>query len=1102
MIRYAKRGIAAVMTAAMLFSNYSVPLSAYDAAVDTSVFEAAEQVEAPVFNEGEEGGEQPTQNTTQSEINIEINQGFSLHVKKDQLTSEQPTYMSNFVAGKNTAVMFSVDAADEAKAKEVTANWELYYKDSEGNEKLRWKGDEFAFQKYYDEDSNEYTGKMMAYVSMNPGPAKGKYNFYLSEGDKELAKYENVDFYETKPLNILAVPVNSYYSVSANVQPAGGGGCPSDKINQAVPCDDSLWNGIDNKIKTYLLDVYPVAEVNVDIGQPMEAGTAEYDMCTDDGQRKLWEEACKLQSKDKEGKDKYDIILAFVMYRQDANGCGQGYTFGKPVNIITLTDIDMLPTVAHEIAHCYGVGDEYSGGSYNYRVNNTPMGYTDKGRDKVTGEDVTDTTEWTIKNVEAYTEANKDSYYWLSGGQYQSKLGTKTAYGKAADSVNQNGSGSVISPSLHPFRLSDKTFVHYAEKDGTVYPTISYMGSGYSGSDDYYFTTSVIWDHLFNEFMVKERQGEASSTSTESTVNGFSVMADPIEDDGLELYYDDDYRFGKAKLIEVSGCINFASATQKATVSSIQVDPMFSFDGDLEYLEPMDLNGDDKAIPKENLYVFAAVDKDGKIVITEDEDKSKNEAITIFEGSTFNSAMPAPKPVASGLQTGTNKDKCYQDFCNFSFDAEYPWNYDEDISLTDAFVIVKYEDYEKNKTQAFTKDNTLWYKKAPDRVLDGKLYAVNTEEKDKITMTFDAAAYDLEGKAITSGLQTYIYYAPQGDDGEIYYVTDGYYEKMFKFNDGKATYEFDTSKFVKDEERSLYEYLWIKTTDGVNGLDLYSDAFTLTELADTKNITGDELELGDKKYKLQADLAWSQGVTYTGKKATVGQLAYAAEPDKYGKKQVARVCVSGFQLPNKDMEMWELFTVKCTPGKVKAVGAVGKFTLKVSLNTKKFNKAGWTGKEKKKIKKQLGKMIKNLNAKLKENKDTFTYTIEPVNLTFAEDVIIKATYKKQKIKVKNGKETSGDTGFDEESKKCIQIKDDGSLKKMKSLKIKAYINGISSEKPDGTKIKLKTFTISKKVAAKQFLISVTDQIENKADIETTDDCKNFFGKFKNVEVKK
>ena len=93
-------------------------------------------------------------------------------------------------------------------------------------------------------------------------------------------------------------------------------------------------------------------------------------------------------------------------------------------------------------------------------------------------------------------------------------------------------------------------------------------------------------------------------------------------------------------------------------------------------------------------------------------------------------------------------------------------------------------------------------------------------------------------------------------------------------------------------------------------------------------------------------------------------------------------------------------------------------------------------------------------------------------------------------------------------KKCIQVKDDGTLNKVKSVKVKAWINGISYEDANGKKKKLKTYTISTKYvknrdASKNWVkISVTDKVKNIVDIETLDACTNFFGKYKNVIVKK
>ena len=141
------------------------------------------------------------------------------------------------------------------------------------------------------------------------------------------------------------------------------------------------WTTLCDSLRSYLLDVYPTANIRVDEGRLLDAGDAEYDMASsDEGRKRLWQEACKRQSKLKNGKDKYDLILAFVSYHQE-DGTRRGYTFGRPANIITYTDTDMLTEVAHEIAHCYQAGDEFVGGSLSNLVNLAPSGV--EGRDFV-----------------------------------------------------------------------------------------------------------------------------------------------------------------------------------------------------------------------------------------------------------------------------------------------------------------------------------------------------------------------------------------------------------------------------------------------------------------------------------------------------------------------------------------------------------------------------------------------------------------------------------------------------------------------------------------------------------------------------------------------
>ena len=495
------------------------------------------------------------------------------------------------------------------------------------------------------------------------------------------------------------------------------------------------------------------------------------------------------------------------MYRQDKNGCGQGYTFGKPANIITLMDKDMLPTVAHEIAHCYEVGDEYDGGSYNYRVNNVPLKYTSTGRDKVTGDAVNDTTAYTMDHVDAYGK-DESKYYWFSGGQYKESLGSETVMDGKSD-IADNGSGSVVYPSLHPYLLSDQEFVHFAEDSGKAYPTLSYMGSGYSGDKNYYFTTSVIWDHLLDQFTVKsKKEGEQQEGSKLGA-------SDSVSNDDLDLYYDEGYREGESRMVEVSGCINYESVSENANVKNCEVEPMFSYDGDLSYIEYFD---EEDAVPAEDRFTFAALDKDGKVVKSPVDGEN---SIVEFYGGNFNSAMPAPTPAEIEYAKKNNidvkeLDKRYQDFCEFAFDAEYPEG-------TAMFVVVKTKEFDAKKSYTKNDKNVLWYREAPDKIIDGELKDVQAD-KDNFSFKWVAAAYDAEDKATTKDLYTMIYFAPQGDDGDVYFIEDGDYEKDFgAANGGVASFSFNPSDYTTNITDKAY--CWIKVSDGVNGLDLYTDEF-------------------------------------------------------------------------------------------------------------------------------------------------------------------------------------------------------------------------------------------------------------------------------------
>ncbi len=821
-----KQSVAVFAATAMLFTGNTVTMYAGEV---SAAKETAEIIgtDDPIVTETVSGSrnlkaeaQEPQESQSNKPYIIEINQGFSYHEKKDQDKDADTELQKNFVASKKTYIMVNLQAKKEEDAKKEVENWQLYYTAAgSDNAELTWKGEAFSFEQSYDKNSND--AGLMATVALETGPAAGKYDFCLKNGSDEIANRKDIHFYETNPLNILAVPVTSYYGQSNNVhyEEKEGGGCPESMVRQGVPCDEywTNWYGkgkVTDLIKTYLSDVYPAAEINIEEGNVLDASDAKYDMCTDDGQKELWEEASKLQVKDrKTGKDKYDIILAFVMFRQDATGNGQGYTYGKPANIITLTDRDMLPTVAHEIAHCYEVGDEYDGGSYNYRVNDVPLEYKSNARDKVDSSPVDNSTKYMADHV---SDFDKNKYQWITSQQYKNGLadGTTVYNGKSKDSINESGSGSVVYPSLHPFILSQGKFVHFADKGDEVFPTISYMGSGYSGDDNFYFTTSVIWDHLFNQFLKKEKK--------ENQEGSVKIAADDEDDDVPDIYYDDECRFGESRMVEVSGELSYdAKNKEDNTAKGCDVDPMFSYDGDLETIDYLDLDGDDKGIKDENLFVFAAVDKDGHVITSPVDNE---ESIVGFSGSRVNTAVN----VASN-NGAVADDPRIQDFCEFAFDAEYPEG-------TDRFIIVQKDNY--NKDTEYTKDNdetnnVLWSKDTPDNIIDGELLGVRQTDSN-MSFEWKCAAYDADDKPTTSHLYTMIYFAPQGDDGDVYFVEDGYYDKGagddlgdHDFGAGKngyASYSFNPKDVVPDGVTITDKaYAWIKVSDGVNGLDLYTD---------------------------------------------------------------------------------------------------------------------------------------------------------------------------------------------------------------------------------------------------------------------------------------
>ncbi|MCR4584990.1 MAG: hypothetical protein K5686_04630 [Lachnospiraceae bacterium] len=202
-------------------------------------------------------------------------------------------------------------------------------------------------------------------------------------------------------------------------------------------------------------------------------------------------------------------------------------------------------------------------------------------------------------------------------------------------------------------------------------------------------------------------------------------------------------------------------------------------------------------------------------------------------------------------------------------------------------------------------------------------------------------------------------------------------------------------------------------------------------------------------------------MTWTGSRISKAQLQALSEEIAKIKISGLDKAVSGF---NKDADLTKLFSVSYVIGKEKNVNTKGSFYVKLKLNSKVLKKAKIKGADKK----SLQNMVKELNRQFKEK--PYSFDIVPVELKNAESVTIRA-------KLKNG---------------GLQLNEDGSIKGMKSLKIKVRVPGLK---------KAKTYSFSAKKAAKAFAVKVTDQ-QNKKALASALAGQNFAGIRTGVEITK
>lgn len=321
--------------------------------------------------------------------------------------------MQSFVAGKNTAILVSLK---EPVTVDPSGNTQYITISKDGKEIARLK----PLGAERKTNLIEFLPKSLKDVG---NWAAGNYTITAVVGNDSSSV--NVKFQERMVMRILAIPVKGNW---------GG---------EIKSCSDE-WKTAGK----FTQIVYPLKNGGLiwELAPELDLSDDKYDLTTDEGMYAVWEALSSKQTRD----NKYTLIVGFVRDRQ-GDGDTMGYTYGRPATVVTESDQDMMATVAHEIAHCYEIGDEYSGGSINMKVNPAPYGM--EGTDWYTNEEI-------VANKQ-FIKGDSDNY----------------------------GDGSLILPEQHPYEPYGRGLL------GTM---VSYMGTG--AKQSLYWTTSALWEQLFKSF--------------------------------------------------------------------------------------------------------------------------------------------------------------------------------------------------------------------------------------------------------------------------------------------------------------------------------------------------------------------------------------------------------------------------------------------------------------------------------------------------------------------------------------------------------------------------------------------------------------------------
>ncbi len=347
----------------------------------------------------------------------------------------------------------------------------------------------------------------------------GSYTFSATvNGETRSTAPGTIIFKERQALRILVRPVKAHYK--GTIQSVTG-----DRWRRAVE---------------YVRHVYPVAADKITwvIQDEFDASDAKYDLETPAGERALWEALTNQMPQHCAANNKaegcFDLIVGFIQSRNLGfpNGTGQGFTMGRPTNIVVASDEDMESTVAHEIAHIYGAGDTYADGAIRCAVNPAPNGMSGKDwddRDKTTscsaGRQQFPNVSATLIPAEAQAyevggrgALGEKACFMGSGGKSPDYWVTPDVYKRLFDSLDPVNpiKQSLNAPRATPFA---QRVIHYS----------GFLNEAFEVDKDPWYTliTSEVVPDTTGSILIRAVDAAGNTLSSQAITTQFNTLTNP-----------------------------------------------------------------------------------------------------------------------------------------------------------------------------------------------------------------------------------------------------------------------------------------------------------------------------------------------------------------------------------------------------------------------------------------------------------------------------------------------------------------------------------------------------------------------------------------------